>query len=121
MANLGRFEEAIASFDTILQSQSDFYPAWSNRGIALANLERFEEAIASFDKALKLQPNDANAFYGKASCYAWLGNVDLAIENLQQAINLNPNEYREAAKTDSDFDSIRGDNRFQALIQGDTH
>jgi tetratricopeptide (TPR) repeat protein len=121
LANLERFEEAIASFDTILQSQSDFYAAWSNRGIALANLERFEEAITSFDKALKLQPNEANAFYGKASCYAWLGNVDLAIENLQQAINLNLNEYREAAKTDSDFDSIRGDNRFQALIQGDTH
>ena len=82
---------------------------------------RWEEAIASYDKALEIQPNDANTFYSKACCYALEGNVDLAIENLQQAINLNPNEYREAAKTDSVFDGIRGDNRFQALIQGDTH
>jgi superkiller protein 3 len=46
------------------------------------------------------------------------GNVEQAIENLQQAINLNPDENREMAKTDSDFDKIREDERFQALIQG---
>jgi hypothetical protein len=44
--------------------------------------------------------------------------VDLAIENLQKAINLNPDECREMAKTDSDFDSLRSDERFQTLIQG---
>ena len=33
--------------------------------------------------------------------------IDQAIQNLQQAINLNPDEYREMAKTDSDFDSLR--------------
>jgi len=87
--------------------------------MALANLERFEEAIASFDKALTFQPNDASAFCGKASCYAWQNEVDLAIESLQKAINLNPEKYREIAKTDSDFDNLRGDNRFQAVIQGD--
>ncbi|WP_442921540.1 TPR end-of-group domain-containing protein [Microcoleus sp. S36a_D3] len=37
---------------------------------------------------------------------------------MQQAINLNPDKYREMAKTDSDFDSIRSHTRFQALIQG---
>jgi hypothetical protein len=30
---------------------------------------------------------------------------------------LNPNEYRKMAKTDSDFDAIRENERFQALIQ----
>jgi hypothetical protein len=44
-------------------------------------------------------------------------NIEQAIENLQQAINLNPDEYRQMAKTDSDFDSVREDERFQALIQ----
>jgi hypothetical protein len=39
------------------------------------------------------------------------------IQNLQRTINLNPDEWREMAKTDSDFDSIRCDVRFQALIQ----
>ncbi|MEG4939339.1 hypothetical protein QUA80_03800 [Microcoleus sp. F4-D5] len=44
--------------------------------------------------------------------------MDQAIQNLQQAINLNPDKYREMAKTDSDFDSIRSHPQFQALIQG---
>ncbi|NEQ11035.1 MULTISPECIES: hypothetical protein [unclassified Moorena] len=35
---------------------------------------------------------------------------------MQQAINLNPEEYREMAKTDSSFDTIRSDQRFQQLI-----
>ncbi|XZF64137.1 MAG: TPR end-of-group domain-containing protein [Gloeotrichia echinulata DVL01] len=33
------------------------------------------------------------------------------------SINLNPEKSRERAKTDTDFDSIRDDERFQALIQ----
>lgn len=58
-----------------------------------------------------------DAFYNKACCYALQGNVEQAIENLQQAINLSPDKCREAAKADSAFDSIREDERFQALIQ----
>ncbi|TAG52363.1 MAG: hypothetical protein EAZ28_29560, partial [Oscillatoriales cyanobacterium] len=77
-----------------------------------------EDAIASYDKALEFKPDDTSAFYNKACCYALHSQIDQAIQNLQQAINLNPDEWREMAKTDSDFDSMRSDVRFQALIQG---
>ncbi|RUR73569.1 tetratricopeptide repeat protein [Chlorogloeopsis fritschii PCC 9212] len=56
-------------------------------------------------------------WYNKACCYALQGNFEQAIEALAQAINVNPDAYREMAKTDSNFDSIREDKRFQALIQ----
>ena len=45
------------------------------------------------------------------------GNLESAIENLQQAIKLSPEKYQEMAKTDSDFDKIREDERFKKLIQ----
>lgn len=61
-------------------------------------------------------PN-ADSFYNQACSYALQGNVEQALENLQQAISLSPDEYREMAKTDSVFDSIREDERFQALLQ----
>jgi tetratricopeptide (TPR) repeat protein len=117
--NLGRLEEAIASYDKALQFKPDKDEAWYNRGIALFKLGRFEEAIVSYNKALEIKPDYDSAFYNKASCYALQNQIDLALENLQQAITLNSNEYREMAKTDSDFDSIRHDPRFQALIQDD--
>jgi len=115
--NLGRFEEAIASYDQALKFKPDDHEAWYNRGIVLRKLGRFEEAIASYDQALKIKPDYHQAWYNKACYYALKGNIEQVLENLQQAINLNPDEYRKMAKTDSDFDGIREDERFQALIQ----
>lgn len=116
LSTLGRHEAAVASFDKALELQSDYYQGWNNRGFLLSNLGRYEAAVASFDKALELKPDYHLAWYNKARCYALQSSVDLAIENLQQAIKLNPNKCRERAKTDSAFDSIREDDRFQALI-----
>jgi hypothetical protein len=45
-------------------------------------------------------------------------DFEYAIANLSRAIALSPDEYREMAKTDSDFDSIRDNEQFQALISG---
>jgi tetratricopeptide (TPR) repeat protein len=118
LGNLGRYEDAIASYDRAIEIKPDFHEAWNNRGNVLGNLGRYEDAIASFNKAIEIKPDDREAWYGKACCYALQGNVEQAIENLQQAIELNPEESREMAKTDSDFDNIREDERFQALIQG---
>jgi tetratricopeptide (TPR) repeat protein len=115
--DLGRWEEAIASYDKALEFKPDLDEAWDNRGLALANLGRLEEAISSCDKALEINPDYHPAFYNKACYYALQSQIDQGIQNLQQAIYLNPDEYREMAKTDSDFDSIRSHTRFQALIQ----
>ncbi|MHC5934511.1 tetratricopeptide repeat protein [Nostoc sp.] len=115
--DLGRFEEAIASYDQALKFKPDFHQAWSNRGYALDELGRFEETITSYDQALKFKPDFHQAWYNKACCYALQGNIEQALENLQKAINLSLDECRQWAKTDSDFDSIREDKLFQALIQ----
>jgi tetratricopeptide (TPR) repeat protein len=125
--NLERYTQAINSFDKALKIELNNPAAWADRGLALYYLRQYEEAIASFnkaveftqndDKALAVVPNIADTFYNKACCYAMQGNVERAIETLQQAINKSPDEYREVAKTDSAFDSIREDERFQALIQ----
>ncbi len=115
LGNLGRFEQAIASFDRALEIKPDFHVAWNNRGNALGNLGRFEQAIASYDRALEINSNYANTYYNKACCYGLQNNVELAIENLQSAINLDV-EYQDMAKTDKDFEQIRGDERFQSFL-----
>ncbi|MGM3305392.1 tetratricopeptide repeat protein [Anabaena sp. WFMT] len=117
LRNLKRNEEAILSYDQALKFRPDDHYAWNNRGNALDDLGRTEEAIFSYDQALKLKPDDNFAWYNKACCYALHGHVMQAVENLQQAINLNPEEFRKMASSDHDFDLIREDIRFQALIQ----
>ncbi len=114
--NLGRYEEAIASYDESLKLKPDHHhKTWNNRGVALSNLGRYEEAIASYDQALKISLNDAMAWYNKACCYGLQSQADLAIATLKQAIDLDP-KYREMAKTDADFEKVREDDRFQALL-----
>ncbi|NJN73311.1 MAG: tetratricopeptide repeat protein [Limnothrix sp. RL_2_0] len=110
------YELAIASYDKALEIKPDKHEAWNNRGIALNELGRNEEAIASFDKALEIKPDYANAYYNKACLFALQNKIETALELLTTAINLDP-KYQEMAKTDSDFDSIREDPRFQALTQ----
>ncbi len=115
LGNLGRLEEAIASYDQALEIKPDDEQAWYNRGVALSNLGRYEEAIASYDQALKIKPDKDQAWYNKACAYALQDKTDLALQNLEKAIILNQ-KYRNMAKEDSDFDSISQDSRFQKLI-----
>ncbi|MBD2533325.1 tetratricopeptide repeat protein [Nostoc flagelliforme FACHB-838] len=117
LGNLGRFEEAITSYDQALKFKPDYHDTWYNRGKALRKLGRFEEAIASCDQALKFKSDDHEAWYNKSCYYALQGNIEQALENLQKAINRNCEECCKWARTDSDFDSIRGNERFKALIQ----
>jgi tetratricopeptide (TPR) repeat protein len=116
-SNLGKYKEALAAFDNVLQFKFDDYTTWILRGNVLLNLERNEEAITSYDRALEIKPDDRHVFYNKACAYSLHNQIELALKNLQKAIQLNPEEYRKTAKTESSFDNIRHDPRFQALIQ----
>ncbi|AFZ26349.1 tetratricopeptide repeat protein [Cylindrospermum stagnale PCC 7417] len=117
LLNLKRYEDAIASFDAALKTQPDSQNTGNSQGITLGDLRTEENANTSVNQTVKIQPDLHQAFYNKACCYAIQGNLDSALENLQKAINLNPDKYRKRAKTDTNFDGIRKDERFQALIQ----
>ena len=115
--NLGRYEEAIAAYDAALQIKPDDHEALNNKGVALGNLGRYEEAIAAYDAALQIKPDYESVFYNKACAYALKNEIEPALDHLAQAIQLNPEKNREMAKTDSDFDNLRDDPRFQALLR----
>jgi tetratricopeptide (TPR) repeat protein len=115
LSDLGCYEAAITAYDQALTIKPDYPKAFNNKGNALYALGRKEEAIAAYDQALTIKPDDARAHYNKACCYGLQKNIDLAIETLQQSITLD-SERREMAQTDSDFDGIREDDRFQALM-----
>ncbi|WP_442936549.1 TPR end-of-group domain-containing protein [Nostoc sp.] len=84
----------------------------------MARAGRYQDSLATCEKALELQANDESGYYGKACYFALQNDVDLVIKNLQQALNLNSRRCRMEAKLNPDFDSIRDDAIFQALLQG---
>jgi superkiller protein 3 len=117
LLHLNRYEEAISAYDKSIAIKSDFEQSYFSRGIALFSLGKNEEAIISIDKALEIKPDDPNLYYNKACAYSLQKQIELALESLKKAIQLNSKKYREMSKTDSNFDNIRHDPRFQALIQ----
>jgi tetratricopeptide (TPR) repeat protein len=106
---------ALADYRRAVEIQPD-YP------IALAHFanQKFHGgdlagALADFEQLLQLTPNDSRSIYNAARICARQGEVDSAIQRLRRAIDLVPT-WREAASSDPDFESLRADPRFTALI-----
>ena len=114
---LERYEEAAQSFDQYLEFDAEDSGAWRNKGQILMRLKQFQSSLEAYDKAIQLAPEDSSPVYNKACCYALQGDLENALTNLQSAIALD-SENRNLAKTDTDFDAIRHDERFQALVEG---
>ncbi len=115
---LGDFQAALESCERSIQLELTEEVSHCNRGMIYLALSHYEEALTSFEASLAVQEDHADAFYGRACAYALLGQRDNAFENLKRAVALNPDHYRTLAQIDIDFDSLRGDERFQALLQG---
>ncbi len=111
------YEAAIVSYDQAVQIKPDKHEAWYNRGLSLANLGQYEAAITSHDQALQIKPDDANTFYNRACAHSLNQNLEAALSDLATAIQLAPEKYRNLAPTDTDFDGMRNDPRFQALLR----
>ncbi len=116
LVELQQYEAAVASYDQAIAIKSDYRFPHQSRGFALMRLGRYGEALESFDRALELKTDYAEAHYNKACCHALMGDVIEAVDCLSRAIALDP-ESRELAKTDRDFDAIRGEDWFQAAVE----
>ncbi|NES24537.1 MAG: tetratricopeptide repeat protein, partial [Symploca sp. SIO3E6] len=110
------FEQAIVVIDKAinLEPQEALYKA--NRGIILARAGRYTEALADCEQAIKQDPKHVSGYYGKACCYALQGELEPALNNLEKAIDIKPGLSRREAKSNPDFDSIRDEPRFRALM-----
>jgi tetratricopeptide (TPR) repeat protein len=84
---LGRYEEAISSFDQAIEINPHF-KTWFNRGIALDDLERYEEAITSFDQAININPDCYQAWDSRGCQLYRLSRYEEAIASYDRAIEI---------------------------------
>jgi tetratricopeptide (TPR) repeat protein len=88
--NLGKYEEAIASYERAIELKPDDDAAWYNRGVSLYNLCRYEEAIASYERAIELKSDDDAAWYNRGISLYNLGRYEEAIASFERAIEFKP-------------------------------
>jgi tetratricopeptide (TPR) repeat protein len=107
-ADVGRFEEAVATATAIIELEPDntnlLAQAYLKRSSALSELGRFEEAVADATAAIELEPDNtdhlARAYVNRVWALAELGRFEEAESDLRKIVELLPpgHELREIAE-----------------------
>jgi len=113
-------ERAIACYRESLRFRTaeaaplDYATTQNNLGVAYLKLQDYEQAIGIFERLVQFNRRDADACYNLACVYALAGRSGWH-KWLGKAIRLD-GKYRQLAREDADFDGIRQERRFQALV-----
>lgn len=99
-----------------LEASLDDIIVMSRLAEAYARFGGAEEAHATLRRVLELEPNDGLAVYNCSCAYALLGEKEAARLLLRRAFENGFRTVAHWAKTDSAFDSMRGDPDFQQLV-----
>ena len=94
---LGRFDEAIASYEKVIALEPNYVDALYNRGVTLQALKRFEEALACYDRVLTFKP----AYVGA------LNNRSVTLQNLGRTEEAQVSYDRVVATQSNDLKAIR--------------
>ncbi|MCZ7355412.1 MAG: tetratricopeptide repeat protein [Candidatus Methanoperedens sp.] len=76
--DLGRLEEALATYDKAIEINPKDEKAWVDKGSALDDLGREEEALVCYDKAIEINPKDARVWSLKSWALDDLGRDEEA-------------------------------------------
>jgi len=94
----GKYEEAITSFDKILEMDNEHDEAWYYKGLVHYYLGKYDVAIKCFDNYLKYNslpymPEYVYARCNKGISYYYSGNYDSALKNVEKALEAQPDSY----------------------------
>lgn len=93
-ANQKRYDEAIATYDRAIATNSQDIRPFLAKGSVLAVQKRYDDAIALYDRATRLDSKDFRPVLAKASVLKEQGKNDQAKPLFETAANLAPPEYK---------------------------
>jgi len=85
-----QYEEAIASFEKVVERFPSHYEGYYNLGIAHLRAGHIDLAIDHFKKSIELNSNSFESYRGLGEAYFQKGEGEKAAENLAQAVALQP-------------------------------
>ena len=118
----GRLDDAIREGEIALKLSADLYKKQNVKyvlnllGGAYSVKGETRKAIDSLQRAIQIDPNYATSYYNLSCIYATQKERIEALEYLKKAISLD-GKYKEKARADKDFVSLRGEREFEEIIQ----
>ena len=123
LVKLGRRDEALEASrlgvklaDAHLELNPDDARAWYLSAGALMRLGQREEATERARRASTIDPEDSGVLYNVGCVHALAGSTAEALDHLDKAIQ-NGFGQREWVENDSDWDAVRHEPRFQAVLR----
>jgi len=113
---------ARAIFQRVTAEQPDYPQAWSYLGLTDAMLGRCGEATREGKRACEILPITKDSWIGPtvvnylAMIYAWCGDKDAAFKQLESSVKNPVGVTYGELKQSPDWDSLRGDPRFEKLV-----
>ncbi len=89
--NAGRYANALATLQSLVDAEQDNYEAWFLFGVAQVHEQRDHQAIEAFRHVTELRPTLAEPHNNLAAVYNNLGDTKAAIKELEIALEKRPN------------------------------
>ncbi len=87
----GKYDEAIAQFETAVTLKEDYSKAWVNMGIVQDTKHNRRAARDAYNRAIELNPEDVLAYCHLGFSYQSAGENEKAMEYYQKALSIDPN------------------------------
>lgn len=117
LAESGHHEEAVATLRDFTERHPDVTDAWVAIGWCLKKLERPGDAAEAMRLAIEAVGKHPRLLYNLACYHSLAGDDTEALQALMAAISRYP-QYAQVAAKDRDFDRVRSDPRFAAIVAG---
>ena len=110
-----RYAEAIPPLERVAEAEPENVHVWLALAWCYKRIGNLQRAIEAIHSALKADPSEALLHYNLACYLSLAGDKDGALVHLSQALAAEA-YYRSLVDNEPDFDPIRSDPDFQALI-----
>jgi tetratricopeptide (TPR) repeat protein len=88
----GKFDSAIADFNTCIRLPGNHFDAQLNRAIAYAQTHHPDLALEDFNKCVELEPGKTEAVTNRGVLLLYMNQPEKALADFNTAIRLNPDD-----------------------------
>jgi len=92
LVELGRLDEALALFHTLLKTDSNNATLWNTIGIIQFRQGKYRDAVNAFGQATDTDPEFINAWFNKSLALVHLGKDTGALRALDKVLKVNPHD-----------------------------